>query len=71
MPVGTLLRFTLALFKVNAEIERAGDYAEAIARRAVSLRAKGGAAFPSKERLLETGRLATSMLADAASAFLR
>ena len=37
MPAGTPLRFVVAAIKVNSEIERIGDYADAIAHRVVSL----------------------------------
>src|SRR5262245_49212996 len=37
MPVAGQLRFVVAVVKVNSELERIGDYAEAIARRAVTL----------------------------------
>jgi phosphate transport system protein len=37
MPAGGPLRFVVAAIKVNSELERIGDYADAIARRVVSL----------------------------------
>lgn len=37
MPAGTPLRFIVAAIKVNSELERIGDYADAIAHRVVSL----------------------------------
>ena len=41
MPVSAQLRFIITTVKVNAELERIGDYAEAIARRAASITASG------------------------------
>jgi phosphate transport system protein len=68
MPVAGQLRFILAVSKVNSELERIGDYAEAIARRAVTLSAQ--TEFPERERILEMAKLSTQMLRQAIQAFL-
>lgn len=43
MPAGRPLRFVVAAIKVNAELERIGDYADAIAHRVVALHGAAGA----------------------------
>lgn len=68
MPVAAQLRFIIAAVKVNAELERLGDYAEAIARRAVTLSTQE--ALPERERIFEMARLAFQMLRQAVQAFL-
>ena len=68
MPVAAQLRFIIATVKVNAELERIGDYAEAIARRAVTL--SNHPPGPHQERIFEMARLAFQMLRQAVQAFL-
>ncbi len=68
MPVSEQLRFIVAAVKVNSELERMGDYAEAIARRAAKI--KDAAAIPERERILEMSRLAIGMLSRAVDSFL-
>ena len=68
MPVSAQLRFVLAVLKVNAELERIGDYAEGIARRAVMLK---GVAIPERERVLEMSKLAFRMFEHSINAFLQ
>ncbi|KAB2911393.1 MAG: phosphate signaling complex protein PhoU [Kofleriaceae bacterium] len=68
MPVSAQLRFIIATVKVNAELERIGDYAEAIARRAVTLSTIKDQ--PERERLFEMARVAFQMLRQAVRAFL-
>ncbi len=68
MPVSAQLRFIIATVKVNAELERIGDYAEAMARRAVTLSAIKEQAEP--ERLFEMARVSFQMLRQAVRAFL-
>src|SRR5262249_1989155 len=68
MPVAGQLRFVLAVGKVNAELERIGDYAEAIARRAVTL-----SQYPPVAeigQMVEMSKIAFQMLRQAVQAFL-
>jgi len=68
MPVASQLRFIIAAVKVNAELERLGDYAEAIARRAVTLSTHEH--LPERERIIAMAGLAIQMLRQAVQAFL-
>lgn len=68
MPVGQQLRFTVALIKVNSELERIGDYAEGIARRAVALTAMHD--NPYREQILAMSRTAFQMLSHAVDSFI-
>lgn len=68
MPVAAQLRFVVALAKVNSELERIGDYAETIARRAVALTT--AAEIPALGGLVEMSRIAFGMLRQAVDAFL-
>jgi len=68
MPVAAQLRFVMAVAKVNSEVERIGDYAEAIARRAVTLADYPD--FPEKEPIVEMSRIAFQMYRNALQAFL-
>lgn len=68
MPVAGQLRFIMSVSKVNSELERIGDYAEAIARRAVSLAREQK--LPEKERILEMSKLSFQMLRQAIQAFI-
>ena len=69
IPVAAQLRFVLSVIKINAELERIGDYAESIARRAVDLAVLPP--HPVYPRLVEMTRLALQMLRQAVVAFLR
>jgi phosphate transport system protein len=68
MPVSEQLRFAVACAKVNSELERIGDYAEAIARRVVALSASGDVAF--REPIVKMSVAAFQMLSQAVDAFL-
>jgi phosphate transport system protein len=68
MPVAAQLRFIVALNKVNSELERIGDYAEAIARRAVALTT--ATELPAQEPLFAMARISFGMLRQAVDAFL-
>lgn len=68
MPVSKQLRFIMATVKVNAELERIGDYAEAIARRAVTLSIVKEQ--PEREKIFEMARVSFQMLRQAVRAFL-
>jgi phosphate transport system protein len=68
MPVAGQLRFIVAAAKVNSELERIGDYAEAIARRAVTLAEEEHP--PEVERIAAMARLSFAMLRNAVEAFL-
>lgn len=68
MPVAAQLRFIIATVKVNAELERIGDYAEAIARRAVTLSTIKDQ--PERERIFEMARLSFQLLRQSVRAFL-
>lgn len=69
MPVAAQLRFVVAVAKVNSELERIGDYAESIARRAVAL--STATEIPFQDRLLEMSRISFGMLREAVGAFLQ
>jgi phosphate transport system protein len=68
MPVAGHLRLVLAVAKVTSELERIGDYAEAIARRAVGLSERQE--LPERARILEMASFALQMLRQAIQAFL-
>lgn len=68
MPVAAQLRFVVAVAKVNSELERIGDYAEAIARRAVTLSTHGE--LPEMGRIFEMSKISFQMLRQAIQAFL-
>ena len=68
MPVAKQLRFIVAAVKANSELERIGDYAEAIARRAVTLSELE--TVPEKEEIVKMAREAFAMLEHAVAAFL-
>jgi phosphate transport system protein len=68
MPVAGQLRFVIAATKVNSELERMGDYADAIARRTVAL--VNVADLPTTERLFEMAQVAIAMVEEATAAFL-
>lgn len=67
-PVASLLRFAYSAIRVNMQLERVGDYAEAIAHQAAKL-ATRGAELPM-ERFHEIAGLALPMLEDAVRAFV-
>jgi phosphate transport system regulatory protein PhoU len=69
MPVGQHLRFVVATTKVNSELERIGDYAEGIARRAVALSARSDVSF--REQITEMSEIAIQMLSHAVESFLK
>ena len=67
-PAGGFLRFAYTSIKVNAELERVGDYAQSIAHQAAKL-----CDVPFEvpgERFVQITDLAVAMLADAVRAFL-
>lgn len=67
-PAGGLLRFAYTAIKVNAELERIGDYAQSIAHQAAKL-SEIPFDLPG-ERFIQIADLAIVMLADAIRAFL-
>lgn len=67
-PAGEQLRFAYASIRVNLELERVGDYAEAIAREAIRL-SRIETPLPL-ERLQQVADLAQPMLHDAIRAFV-
>lgn len=68
MPAGSVLRFVISALKVNSELERIGDYADAVAHRAVTL--VGEAELPQIKAIGEMGRLAVQQMRKAVEAFL-
>jgi len=67
-PAGGTLRFAYASIRVNLELERVGDYAEAIARESLRL-SKVDVSLPL-DRLQQIADLAEPMLRDAIRAFV-
>ncbi len=67
-PAGATLRFAYACIRINLELERVGDYAEAIAREALRL-SKIDVALPL-DRLQQIAALAEPMLHDAIRSFV-
>lgn len=67
-PAGSLLRFAYASIKVNAELERIGDYAQSIAHQAAKL-SEVPFAIPD-DRFNQIADLAITMVADSVRAFL-
>lgn len=67
-PAASLLRFAYSAIKVNAELERVGDYAESIARQALKL--MGLEVTLPLERFEAIAELSVGMLRDAVRAFL-
>jgi phosphate transport system protein len=67
-PAAGLLRFAYASIRINLELERVGDYAEAIAREALRL-SQIDAPLPL-ERLQQIAELAEPMLHDAIRSFV-
>jgi phosphate transport system protein len=66
-PVAGHLRFAYSAIKINADLERIGDYAESVARQA--LKFETPLPDPAKGRILELANLAIPMLHDAIRAF--
>ena len=67
-PAGQPLRMAYAAIRISLELERVGDYAEAIARRALRL-----SEFPAnapRDRYEEMASLTITMLRDAVNAFI-
>jgi phosphate transport system protein len=67
-PAGKHLRFAAAIFKVNLELERVGDYAKNIAKQVIKLTTLEGS-LPI-DPLLDLGRRAVPMLGKAVQAFV-
>jgi phosphate transport system protein len=67
-PVAGHLRFVYATIKINAELERIGDYAESIARQILKL--KSIQSEPFYVRYIEIANLSIPMLHDAVQAFV-
>lgn len=66
-PVAGHLRFVYATIKINAELERIGDYAESIARQALKLAHLSE--VPAAKRFEEIANFSIPMLHDAVRAF--
>jgi phosphate transport system protein len=66
-PVAGHLRFVYAAIKINAELERIGDYAESIARQALKIAALPD--VPAAKRFEEIANYSIPMLRDAVRAF--
>jgi phosphate transport system protein len=67
-PAGRHLRFAYATIKINAELERIGDYAESIARQVLKI--ADFPQVPAPEKFQEIAQVAISMLHAAVEAFL-
>src|SRR5687768_10139394 len=67
-PVAGHLRFVYATIKINAELERIGDYAESVARQALKLQSIQSQPF--YVRCIEIANLSIPMLHDAVQAFV-
>src|SRR5262245_55960059 len=67
-PVAGHLRFVYATIKINAELERIGDYAESIAKQIIKL--NGLDLKPYQPQFVQIGKLAIPMLRDAVQSFL-
>ncbi|MGI9013231.1 MAG: phosphate signaling complex protein PhoU [Phycisphaerales bacterium] len=65
-PVAGDLRFVLAVMRINANLERVGDLAKSIAKRALDLQEQGYYELPESLHTMASG--AQQMLADALSA---
>jgi len=68
-PVAGHLRFAYATIKINAELERIGDYAESIARQV--LKVASLETLPATDRFVEIANLSIPMLHAALEAFVR
>lgn len=67
-PVASHLRFVYAAIKINAELERIGDYAESIARQILKISSLEPQ--PRYDRFVEIANLSIPMLHDAVRSFL-
>jgi phosphate transport system protein len=67
-PVAGHLRFAYATIKINAELERIGDYAESVAKQILKIDSIESQAF--YVRFIEIANLAIHMLRDAVRAFV-
>src|SRR5262245_32576141 len=70
-PVAGTLRFVYSTIRINLELERVGDYAEAIARQVLKVYSQPGVAQIPTEGILELASLAIPALHDATDAFFR
>lgn len=68
MPAGGPLRFVIAAIKVNSELERMGDYADAVAHRVVTLHSEPH--IPALDAIAEMFQRAIAVLNEALEAFL-
>jgi protein-tyrosine-phosphatase len=68
-PVAGNLRFVFAVIQINRELERAGDFAEGVARQALAL--SRVEPKPSYDKISELCSLALHMLSNAMEAFTR
>jgi phosphate transport system protein len=68
-PVGSHLRFAYTTIQINKEIERIGDYAESIARQALTL--ANLEIKPDLGLVAELGKVAGQMLSSAVQAFVK
>jgi len=68
-PVANDLRFVLAVFKINADLERMGDYAEGIARYILHFERELDPAILKKLRFQEMYQLILSMIDDVVCGF--
>jgi len=68
-PVAGHLRFAYATIKINAELERIGDYAESIARQ--GLKVASLESLPATDRFIEIANLSIPMLHAAIEAFVQ
>jgi len=70
-PVAGTLRFVYSTIRINLELERVGDYAEAIARQVLRLYSQPAVAQVPTEGILELASLAIPALHDATDAFFQ
>lgn len=68
MPVAAQLRFIIAATRVNSELERMGDYADAVARRTVALVSVEH--LPAVDQMCEMAEVAIEMVREAMDGFL-
>src|SRR5258705_2217370 len=66
-PVAGHLRFAYTAIKINAELERIGDYAESVARQALKVAHLNP--VPARESFIEIANFSIPMLRDAVRAF--
>ncbi|MGE0454925.1 MAG: phosphate signaling complex protein PhoU [Vicinamibacteria bacterium] len=70
-PVGVHLRLAYSTIKINLELERVGDYAESVARQALSLTGLPQPPKAIRQRIVEMADLAIPMLHESIEAFVR